>query len=506
MFTGVSVIFLGYPGKIPEIISFGVCDQKTVPARAGHFQIRNEEKGCFPSASGTDHHCVAVGSINHSFHMSRFSLPYVIDLRNPTRSHGFNIMHLVNKYMDLFKETGDISCKARAERYAKITAKTIVHMDGFTEGGQNTFFYDAAEGLIAAIILLVSEFCGEGERHIVSVFKLIKELLETHPGKGKGQNDFRVLFSMLPPDHKASWLAGAALDTADQSMYSVLSTAMSRLLSFIDSELEQILCFESDVDAEQFCEGKTAVFIVFPEEDSTKRFLISLFINQLYNESITIANQGGENRLDKRVIFYIDEFGTIPKLNDAEGMFSASRSRNIILVPILQSMAQLNRNYGRDGAQIILDDCQNVVFGGISPLSKSADELSKALGNQTVQSGSVSHGGNGLDRRSSSTSLQMIQKPLMTAEQIRSLPQDQWILMKSRRHPMITTIRRYDQWGIQLDCPYSVPQNESRTVKYASKQELMQAVQETYLSPVEEEMPDFEDTSTARMNDDLLDS
>lgn len=27
----------------------------------------------------------------------------VIDLRNPTRSHGNNLLHLVNKYMDLYK-------------------------------------------------------------------------------------------------------------------------------------------------------------------------------------------------------------------------------------------------------------------------------------------------------------------------------------------------------------------------------------------------------------------
>lgn len=159
-------------------------------------------------------------------------------------------------------------------------------------------------------------------------------------------------------------------------------------------------------------------------------------------------------------------------------MFSAGRSRNIFLVPILQSLAQLDKNYGRDGAQIIIDNCQNVMFGGVSPLSKSADEFSKALGNQTVQSGSISHSSNGLDRNNSSRNLQMIQKPLMTAEQIRTLPQEQWILMKTRCHPMITTIKRYDQWGIKLDCPYSMPQNDTKTVQYANKEDLMATVAE----------------------------
>lgn len=45
----------------------------------------------------------------------------VIDLRNPTRSHGNNLLHLVNKYMDLYKaEPEQLVYKARAEKYAKL--------------------------------------------------------------------------------------------------------------------------------------------------------------------------------------------------------------------------------------------------------------------------------------------------------------------------------------------------------------------------------------------------
>jgi len=411
--------------------------------------------------------------------------PYVIDLRNPTTSHGFNMLHLVNKYIDQYKSTGSLSDKARAERYAKITAKTIVRVQGFDGGGQNSFFYDAAEGLIASTILLVSEFCGKGERHIVSVFKIVQELLQTKSesvpkgSKIKPKNEYQKLIDLLPPEHKAKWLAGAALNTGESSMHSVMSTAMSRLLSFIDSELEQILCFESGVDAEQFCNGKTAVFIVFPEEDATKHFLVSLFVSQLYNEALVVANQDGKNKLDKRVIFYLDEYGTLPKFDNAEDMFTAGRSRNIFLFPMLQSLAQLTKNYGKDGAEIITDCCQNSVFGGLAPLSKSADDLSRALGNQTVQSGSVSHSG-GMDRTNSSRSLQMIQRPLLTADEIKTLEQNKWILMKSRNHPLITTMKRFNEWGIILDCPFTMPENAERTVKYASSNALMASVSSKY--------------------------
>ena len=71
----------------------------------------------------------------------------VIDLRNPTRSNGNNLLHLVNKYMDLYKENPDkLVYKSKSEKYAKIISKTII-LSGMDAAsfGQNAYFYDAAE-------------------------------------------------------------------------------------------------------------------------------------------------------------------------------------------------------------------------------------------------------------------------------------------------------------------------------------------------------------------------
>ena len=156
----------------------------------------------------------------------------VIDLRNPTRSNGNNLLHLVNKYMDLYIANPDrLAYKAQAEKYAKIISKTII-LSGMDAAsfGQNAYFYDAAEGILTATILLVAEFCEPSKRHIVSVFKVIQELLE--PTQEKGKNQFQNLISMLPDDHKAKWFAGAALTTSENTMASVMSTALSRLNTF----------------------------------------------------------------------------------------------------------------------------------------------------------------------------------------------------------------------------------------------------------------------------------
>jgi len=169
----------------------------------------------------------------------------------------------------------------------------------------------------------------------------------------------------------------------------------------------------------------------------------------------------GSNQF-KRVMFFLDEFGTLPKFDNAEQMFTAGRSRNIIFFPMIQSMAQLDKNYGREGAKIIVDSCQNALFGGLAPLSGSGEDLSRMMGTQTVQSGSVSHSSNGLSNNSASRSYQMTQKPLMSADQLKTMPKNQWVLMKTRSYPLLTTLKRFNEWGIQLDSPFQLNANKDK--------------------------------------------
>ena len=408
----------------------------------------------------------------------------VIDLRNPTRSDENNMLHLVNKYMDIYKsDKTNLQAKAKAEKYAKITAKTIINIGGgdYSSMGQNAFFYDASEGLLASLILLIAEFGDKNERHIVSVFKMIQDLLTPiaeekkaeKKGQAKPKNGFKILMEKLPDEHKAKWLAGSALFAADQAMMSIISTALSRLNSFIDSELEQILCFGTAIDAEKFCNEKSAIFIVLPEEDISKYFMVSLIIQQLYREILVIADENG-GKLKNRVMFYCDEFGSFPKIEGAEAMFSASRSRRISIVAIIQSFAQLDKNYGREGQEIITDNTQLTIFGGFAPNSQSAEVLSKALGEQTVLSGTVSHG------RDKSQSLQMIGRPLMTPDELKSMPKGQFIVMKTGTHPMISPLKLYFKWGIEFEEPYILEDKGARKVTYMSKDGLMREVEMKY--------------------------
>ena len=293
----------------------------------------------------------------------------VIDLRNPTRSDGFNLLHLVNKYMDAYREHPDnLLYKAKAERYAKIISKTIITagMDG-QNFGQNQFFYDAAEGLLTATILLVAEFCPPPERHIVSVFKIIQELMA--PSQTKGQTQFQVLLSLLPETHKAKWFAGAATSTADQAMASVMSTTLARLNAFWTARWSSCCASTPPWTRRLFCKKKSALFLVMPEEDPNKFFMVSLIIQQLYREILSVADEHG-GRLPNRAVFYCDEYGTLPKIESAEMMFSASRSRRLSIVPIIQSLSQLERSYGKRGRKSSWTMCSSPSSAASHPTAR----------------------------------------------------------------------------------------------------------------------------------------
>lgn len=401
----------------------------------------------------------------------------MIDLRNPTKSDGNNLLHLVNKYMDLWKTNPDnLAYKANAEKYAKIISKTIITsgMDGGSFG-QNAFFYDAAEGLLTASILLVAEFCPPKTRHIVSVFKIIQDLLA--PSSQRGKTQFQLLVSRLPEEHKARWFAGAALNTSEQAMSSVMSTALSMLNAFLDSELEQILCFDTAIDSEKFCSTKSAIFIVLPEEDTSKHFMVSLIVQQMYREILAVADEQG-GALKNRVMMYLDEFGTIPRIEGAEMIFSASRSRRVSIVAIIQSFAQLQKNYGKEGCEIITDNTQLTVFGGFAPNSESAQVLSKALGSRTVQSGSVSRGKN-----DPSQSLQMIERALMTPDELKSMPKGTFVVMKTGFYPMQVRLKLFFKWGIKFpQGMYTVSDKGNRKVSYTNKNDLENEIVKLYMA------------------------
>lgn len=141
-------------------------------------------------------------------------------------------------------------------------------------------------------------------------------------------------------------------------------------------------------------------------------------------------------------------------------MFSASRLRGLLLVPAVQAItSQLVKNYGKEWAEIIIDNCQDIIFYGFVLSRQTAEVFSKALGSRAVMSGSVNRGKNDPGQ-----SLQMMERPLMTPDELKSIPEGGFSVMKTGTHPMRTKLRLFLDWGICFGKPYTVEEKAYRKV------------------------------------------
>jgi type IV secretion system protein VirD4 len=115
-------------------------------------------------------------------------------------------------------------------------------------------------------------------------------------------------------------------------------------------------------------------------------------------------------------------------------------------------------------------------------------------------SGSISRGKN-----DPSQSLQMIERPLLTADELKSLPKGNFVVMKTGVHPMQTKLRLFLDWGITFDKTYETEEKSHRKVYYADKEELEEnIIRQTMVFELEEE--DLDDNAEERKRGGTLHS
>jgi type IV secretory pathway TraG/TraD family ATPase VirD4 len=76
--------------------------------------------------------------------------------------------------------------------------------------------------------------------------------------------------------------------------------------------------------------------------------------------------------------------------------------------------------------------------------------------------------------------LQMMQRPLMTADELKSMPKGSFVVMKTGSYPMRTRLKLFFEWGIRFDKPLTAEENMLHPVSYASKVELEEAIRKKH--------------------------
>ncbi len=101
--------------------------------------------------------------------------------------------------------------------------------------------------------------------------------------------------------------------------------------------------------------------------------------------------------------------------------------------------------------------------------------------------GSVSRG-----HESASESLQMTERPLMSADELKSMKPGSFIVMKTGTHPFISKLKLFTKWGIAFDKgAYTVPDKAARTVHYAGRDTILAAIDRAF-PRTQPQQPDFE--------------
>ena len=64
----------------------------------------------------------------------------------------------------------------------------------------------------------------------------------------------------------------------------------------------------------------------------------------------------------------------------------------------------------------------------------------------------------------------------MSADELKSMPKGSFLVMKTGTHPMKAKLKLFFKWGIQFGQPLQMPDQGSRPVYYASKNDLERAI------------------------------
>jgi len=215
------------------------------------------------------------------------------------------------------------------------------------------------------------------------------------------------------------------LNKAEREFSSVLSCATTALNLFSDPLVARST-EKSDFPILDLVEGSKPVslYIVVPPSEMMRlrpltRLIFTLMVNRLTEK---IEYDGAKQKHHKhRLLFLIDEFPTLKKMDIFAGALAYMAGFGLKAYLITQDIRQIVAEYGVN--ESIVSNC-GVRVAFTPNQFETAELLSKMTGTQTIQKASFSYSGSRgstiLDHINES--VEQIQRPLMTPDEIMRLP------------------------------------------------------------------------------------
>lgn len=316
---------------------------------------------------------------------------------------------------------------------------------GTSKGSTNEdpFWPQAERALLNSCIYYLLSECPKEEQSFASCLAMVRA--------GENFDWMDDVFMRLPFEHMARKSYETFRLAVDKTRAGVLVGLATRLNVFDTPEISSITG-TSSIDIDAMGSKKMATFVITPDSHSAFNFISTIFFGQVLQRLYYKADENsairpdGKCTLDIPVFFLMDEFANVGQIPDFNQKLSTSRSRNINISIVLQSIDQLQDLY-KDIYENIMANCDTHLFLG-SQATKTCEYISKSLGETTINKKQVSLSGkmNGTilatSPDSQSISDQSMGRSLMTIDELKRLPLDTSIVMVKGMRPI--KAKKYD--------------------------------------------------------------
>lgn len=285
---------------------------------------------------------------------------FTLNLRAPNLGNCWNPLAIPYQFFC----QGEID---RAYEFVNDIAENLIHSG---EINTDPFWDNSAGSFFFGLTLLLFKYCkehnlGAENVSIRNVIELRHRLMMQTPQQAKQRPS--ILWSYAKSDPIiASSLVGT-VETALDTQGGIISTFDQKVRMFsIQPNLMEMLA-NSTIDLDSMDKKPTAIFVILPDEKTGYHALASLFIKQSYEYLIFRAQSETSNpgitigRLKNRVNYLLDEFSSMPTIQDFPAMITAARSRNIRFTLLIQSKHQLLQRYKQE-TETIMTNCTNWII------------------------------------------------------------------------------------------------------------------------------------------------
>lgn len=353
-----------------------------------------------------------------------------LDFRHPELSNHFNILEPIikeyEKYMDYEIKSesskkdklkyNNLSMTSLAETNRLITSLATMIMQEKTQQ-KDPFWNNSARNLLEGLIGFFLEEYKNGniKRNQITMTSIRK--FQNSSMQEKNFNKFKNYIDKKEYGSKSKDSLTSIL-SASENTYKSITAVFGEKMSLFDDVNVANVTSDSDFDFDLLGKEPTALFIIVPDEDKVYFTLVTIIVGLLYKELVKLANSNENKKLPVQIDWLLDEFANCPPLADIETLVSVARSRGMRFHFFIQSFSQLDNVYGKEVAQIILDNCGLIYLK--TNTQDTAEQISKRLGKTTISSNSISQSLS-LTDYNGNKSTSLMARDLLTPDEVKQL-------------------------------------------------------------------------------------